>query len=89
MLKSIGSAEGAAGRFALPGKLRLGRSEAEIEVSSGSPFEAEWLGISAGSPTILATYREVGRLPGGDAVPLEFARMAFRADITAFRFDFG
>ncbi len=89
LLKAIGSGQGASGRFALPGKLRLGRSEAEIEVSSGSPFEAEWLGINAGSPTILATYRDIGRLPGGDMVPLEFARMAFRADITSFRFDFG
>ena len=89
VLKRISAAPGRKGRFSLPGGLHLDRSEAEIEVSSASPFEAEWLGINAGSPTILATYRDLGRSAGSDLVPLEFARMVFRADITAFRFAFG
>lgn len=73
----------------LPGDLRLHRSEAEIEVSSASPFEAEWLSVKAGSPTILATYCDHVRLAVGDLAPVEFARMAYRADITSFQFTFG
>ena len=73
----------------LPADLSLDRSEAEIEVSSASPFEAEWLRVSAGSPTILATYRDLARLPGAGVAPLEFARMVYRSDITSFRFAFG
>jgi DNA-binding GntR family transcriptional regulator len=76
-------------RFALPGQLRLDRSEAEIEVTSASPFEAERLGIKSGSPTILTTYTELAHLPGSRIAPVEFARIVYRADITSFRFAFG
>ena len=89
VLERIDAGPGKKGRFRLPGKLSLGRCEAEIEVSSASPFEAEWLGINAGSPTILGTYRDLGRLADGEFAPLEFARMVYRSDITSFNFDFG
>lgn len=89
VLKRIDASREPRGRFALPGRLTLDRSEAEIEVSSASPFEAEWLGVNAGSPTILATYRDLGRLADGELAPLEFARMVYRADITSFGFAFG
>lgn len=73
----------------LPDGLTLHHSESEIEVSSASPYEAETLGVKGGSPTILATYRDQVRLASGRAAPVEFARMAYRADITAFRFTSG
>jgi DNA-binding GntR family transcriptional regulator len=70
----------------LPDGMRLHRSETEIEVSSATPYEAETLSVKAGSPTILATYRDHVRLASGDIASVEFARMAYRADITSFEF---
>jgi len=87
-LQMIISSPGTTALLELSDEMRLHRAEAEIEVSSASPFEAEALGVRAGSPTILATYRDHVRLAGGDIAPVEFARMVYRADITAFRFTF-
>ncbi|HUZ54581.1 MAG TPA: GntR family transcriptional regulator [Streptosporangiaceae bacterium] len=66
--------------------VNLERSEIDVEVSSASPFEAERLDISAGSPTILASYREFARIDTTGTASIEFARMVYRADITSLRF---
>jgi DNA-binding GntR family transcriptional regulator len=77
---------GGGAALALPGLTSLLRAETDVETSSASPFECEHLSIPAGAPTILCTYREFGDVPAGNVVPVEFARMAYRADITSFRF---
>jgi GntR family transcriptional regulator len=69
----------------LPQGLVLHGPEAEVELSSASPFESEQLQIGASVPTILSTYREFGTSPKTGLVPIEFARSAYRADITVFR----
>jgi GntR family transcriptional regulator len=69
----------------LPGGLAFAKAEAEIEVSSASPFESEELGIKAGAPTLLGTYREFANSSSTGSVPIEFARIVYRADITSFR----
>jgi GntR family transcriptional regulator len=87
-LQAILSSSLTASRPKLPGRLRLHSAKAEIEVSSATPYEAETLGVKAGSPTILVTYRDHVRLASGEIAPIEFARMAYRSDITSFRFTF-
>ena len=84
--KGIASLGEVSGTVSLPWGWRMEQSEVEVEVSSASPFEADWLGISAGAPTILVTYRDLARIASGSVVPLEFARMVYRSDITSFRF---
>jgi DNA-binding GntR family transcriptional regulator len=69
----------------LPGGLTLHGAEAELELSSASPFESEQLGIGASAPTILGTYRDFGASPATGVVPVEFARLVYRTDITVFR----
>lgn len=88
-LQDIISAYASPAAPALPDGMRLHRCETEIEVSSATPYEAETLSVKAGSPTILATYRDHVRLASGDVAPVEFARMAYRADITSFQFTSG
>jgi GntR family transcriptional regulator len=85
-LQSIIAASASAAAPALPDGMRLHRSETEIEVSSATPYEAETLSVKAGSPTFLATHRDYVHLASGDIAPVEFARMAYRADITSFQF---
>lgn len=84
--KAVASSGDSQGPFSLPGRWTMEQSEVEVEVSSASPFEADWLGISAGAPTILVTYRDLVRTSSASIVPVEFARMVYRSDITSFRF---
>jgi DNA-binding GntR family transcriptional regulator len=73
------------GSLRLPNGLAMHTSELEVEVSSATPFESEELGISPGAPTVLGTYRDLGMHSTAAVVPIEFARLVYRADITSFR----
>jgi DNA-binding GntR family transcriptional regulator len=86
VLDYLAQRPGGTDQLSLPPDMSLAHAAADIETSAASPFESEQLRISVGAPTILCTYREFSDIPARGVVPVEFARMAYRADITSFRF---
>ena len=63
-----------------PFRIALRPSEVTVETSFATPFEADIFEVSAGVPTLLVKCLERARVDG-EVVPVEFARMVYRADV--------
>lgn len=61
-------------------RVPLRPSHITVETSFATPFEADIFEVGAGVPTLLIKCIERARV-GGEVLPVEFARMVYRADV--------
>ena len=67
-----------------PLRIALKGSEATVETSFATPFEADIFSVAAGAPTLLVKCLERARISGA-TVPVELARMVYRADVVTIQ----
>jgi DNA-binding GntR family transcriptional regulator len=71
-----------------PGKLELTRSTVSVEHTFFSGWAASQVGSKAGNPALIGRFVQFGRARGtGLELPLEFARLIWRADTTQLAFE--
>jgi DNA-binding GntR family transcriptional regulator len=71
-----------------PGELELTRSTVTVEHTFFSGWSASQVGSKAGNPALIGRFVQFGRTKGGmQEVPLEFARLIWRADTTQLAFE--
>ena len=67
-----------------PFRLALRPTDVTVETSFATPFESDIFEVTAGAPTLLVKCLERGRVDG-TVLPVEFARMVYRADTVMLR----
>ena len=65
-------------------RLTLRPTDVTVETSFATPFESDIFEVTPGAPTLLVKCLERGRVDR-TVVPVEFARMVYRADIVMLR----
>lgn len=71
-----------------PGELELTRSTVTVEHTFFSGWAASQVGSKAGNPALIGRFVQFGRAKGGKReLPLEFARLIWRADTTQLAFE--